>query len=173
MRIAYADPPYLGCAQLYPEHPEASVYDDPDAHAEIMRVMDLNYDAWALSLHEPSLRVLLPLAPEGVRVAAWVKPFASFKPGVDPAYTWEPVIYRTARKWNREQPTCRDHVSAPITLKRGLTGAKPEAFCFWLFELLGASPDDKFTDLFLGSGAVTRAWDKWRAQTTLNLGGAA
>ena len=83
------------------------------------------------------------------------------------AYTWEPVIYRTARKWDREQPTARDHVSCSITLQRGLTGAKPDAFCFWLFELLGASRDDEFRDVFCGSGAVSRAWDKWSRQGVL------
>ena len=165
-RIVYADPPYVGCAaKLYGD----PTYDDPAAHVALMEEMDGSADAWALSLHEPSLRVLLPLAPEGVRVAAWVKPFASFKPGVDPAYTWEPVIYRTARKWSREQWTCRDHVSAPIALLKGLTGAKPTAFCFWLFELLGASPDDEFVDVFPGSGQVTRAWEAWCAQTAMAL----
>lgn len=166
MRIIYADPPYLGCAlKLYGD----PTYDEPAKHVALMERMDAEADAWALSLHEPSLHTLLPLAPDGVRVGAWVKPFASFKPGVDPAYTWEPLIYRTARKWSREQRTCRDHVSANITLERRLTGAKPEAFCFWLFELLGASSDDEFVDLFPGSGAVTDAWMKWRNQTTLAL----
>jgi hypothetical protein len=168
--VMFADPPYLGCAaRLYGDHPEAAAYDDPAAHVALMERMDREADAWALSLHEPSLRVLLPLAPEGVRVAAWVKPFASFKPGVDPAYTWEPVIYRTRRKWSREQHTCRDHVTANITLERGLTGAKPEMFCFWLFELLGASIADDFRDLFPGSGAVMRAWKKWCSQAVLAL----
>jgi hypothetical protein len=167
--VIYADPPYLGCAaKLYGD----PTYDDPGAHVALMERMDAEADAWALSLHEPSLRVLLPLAPDGVRVGAWVKPFASFKPGVDPAYTWEPVIYRTKRRWSREQPTCRDHVAENITLKRGLTGAKPEAFCFWLFDLLGAAPDDDFRDLFPGSGAVSRAWEAWRSQHVLPLGSA-
>lgn len=147
----YADPPYLGCAaKLYGD----PAYDDPAAHVALMARMDAEADAWALSLHEPSLRVLLPLAPEGIRVGVWVKPFASFKPGVDPAYTWEPVIYRTARRWSREQSTARDHVSANITLKKGLAGAKPPAFWVWLFELLGASPGDDFRDLFPGTGGV-------------------
>ena len=165
MRFAYADPPYLGCAHLYPEHPEAKRWDDPEAHAHVMEAMHRDCEAWALSLSMPSLRVLLPLAPRDVRVAAWVKPFASFKPGVDPAYTWEPVIYRTARKWSRKQSTCRDHISASIALEAGLTGAKPERFCFWLFDLLGATRDDEFHDLFPGSGQVSRAWDAWRAQS--------
>ena len=165
MRFAYADPPYLGCAKKLYGDP---TYDDPEEHRELIHRLE-DYDAWALSLHEPSLRVILPMCPDSVRIAVWVKPFASFKPGVDPAYTWEPVIYRTARKWARTQPTQRDHISCNITLKKGLTGAKPEKFCFWLFELLGALPDDGFTDVFPGTGGVTQAWEKWTHQIQLNL----
>ncbi len=155
MIAAYADPPYLGCAaRLYGD----ATYDDPERHVRLMEDLDDVYDAWALSLHEPSLRILLPRAPEGVRVAVWVKPFASFKPGVDPAYTWEPVIFRTARQWRREQGTVRDHVSCPITLKRGLTGAKPAAFCLWIFDLLGLVDGDEFRDIFPGTGGVMESW---------------
>jgi hypothetical protein len=100
----------------------------------------------------------LPLAPEGARVAAWVKPFASFKPGVNPAYAWEPVIYSPARSGERDRPTVRDWVSANITLQRGLSGAKPAAFNLWLFELLGAREGDTFDDLYPGTGGVTEAW---------------
>jgi hypothetical protein len=37
-------------------------------------------------------------------------------------------------------------------------GAKPAEFCRWVFDLLGAEPQDEFTDLFAGSGGVARAW---------------
>ncbi len=33
-----------------------------------------------------------------------------------------------------------------------VTGAKPAVFCRWVFDLLGAEPQDEFTDLFAGSG---------------------
>lgn len=179
MRFAFADPPYVGCSKLY-DHPEAHVWDDPARHIELMAAMDAEYDAWALSLHEPSLRALLCGAPEGVRTAAWCKPFASYKRGVDPAYTWEPVIYRTVRGWNRDQPTTRDHLIEPpalaenITLQKGLAGAKPHRFWLWLFDLLGARPDDEFLDLFPGTEGGSRAWSNWRAhhpdsQTNLRL----
>lgn len=39
-----------------------------------------------------------------------------------------------------------------------VVGAKPAAFCRWMFDLLGAEPQDQFTDLFAGSGGVMRAW---------------
>lgn len=39
-----------------------------------------------------------------------------------------------------------------------VVGAKPAVFCRWMFDLLGAEPQDEFTDLFAGSGGVMRAW---------------
>ena len=38
-------------------------------------------------------------------------------------------------------------------------GAKPATFCRWVFDLLGAQPQDEFTDIFAGSGGVMRAWE--------------
>lgn len=168
MKFAYADPPYLGCARLYPEHPEAHVWDDPETHRQLVgRLCDEFPDGWALSLHTPSLRVILPMCPDDVRVAAWVKTFASFKPNVNPAYAWEPVIFRGGRKRGRDVPTVRDWLACPITLQRGLTGAKPEQFCWWVFDMLGATADDEMADLFPGTGGVQRAWDVWRGQGSL------
>lgn len=37
-------------------------------------------------------------------------------------------------------------------------GSKPAVFCRWIFDLLGATPEDTLTDLFPGSGGVGRAW---------------
>jgi hypothetical protein len=167
MRFAYADPPYLGCASYYGHlHPEAADYDRIETHRQL--IADLGrFDGWALSLHTPSLKHLLPLCPATARVMAWVKPFASFKPSVRVAYAWEPVIVHGGRRRPRTSPTVRDWVAASITLKRGFVGAKPETFAYWLFEVLGAEPGDEFTDLFPGSGAVSRAWDAWRAQGSL------
>jgi hypothetical protein len=108
------------------------------------------------------------MCPRDVRVAAWVKPFASFKKHVTRAWTWEPVIFRFHRARPRPitGPTWRDHVSAPIAMRKGFPGAKPAAFCFWVFEGLNLDPTDHFCDVFPGSGAVTEAWQKWcqRAQ---------
>lgn len=164
MRAAYADPPYLGYGARYygAMHDAAAEYDDPGTHKRLIERLCDEFDCWALSLHEPSLRVLLPMCPTDVRVAAWVKPFAAFKANVTRAWTWEPVIFRFARNRTREQPTWRDHVSVPIAMQRGFPGAKPEQFCFWVFEGLNLRPTDSFDDLFPGSGAVTEAWEKWR-----------
>lgn len=160
-RIAYADPPYVGQARKHYGRDAREVN-----HGLLIAHLE-EFDAWALSLSSPSLTEILPLCPDGIRVGAWVKPFASFKPGVDPAYAWEPVIFKTARAWSRGRATCRDWISSPITMKRGTHGAKPLVFCFWLFELLGAEPEDEFFDLFPGSGAVGKAWEQWTTQTAM------
>lgn len=160
MRFCYADPPYPRQAKRhYAADPKCAEV-DPVA---LMAQMDAQYDAWALSTSEPALRDILHRSPEGARVLAWVKPFAIFKPGVRLAYTWEPVIAKGWRKGTRADPTVRDHVSANITLKRGLCGVKPDKFSFWLFDAMGLRPDDELVDLFPGSGAVTRAWAEWSA----------
>ena len=123
-------------------------------------------DGWALSTSSPALRLVLalPECPPDVRVMAWVKPWAVFKPGVNPAYAWEPVLVRDGRRRTRTQPTVRDWVSANATQRWGLAGAKPYAFSAWLFAVLGLEPHDQLVDLFPGTGAVTRACDRWRAR---------
>jgi hypothetical protein len=156
MKFAYADPPYPGCAKRHYACPEVD-------HRELITRLVGEFDAWALSTNSTALRDLLPICPPHVRIAAWVKPFAVFRPGVNPAYAWEPVIYcPRAGKRSREEATVRDFMVANITMRRGVHGAKPDAVCFWLFDLLGAKPDDEFHDLYIGSGAVSRAWDTWR-----------
>ena len=129
-------------------------------HLELIKQLQ-EYDAWALSCHTPSLKILLPMCPEGTRIAAWVKPFCSFKPFVNPAYAWEPVLYVPLPR-AREVDTVRDWIAANITLKKGLVGVKPTKFCYWLFNLLGASADDEFYDLFPGTGIVTKCWESWQ-----------
>ena len=37
-------------------------------------------------------------------IAAWTKPFAVFKPPVNPAYTWEPVIFSEAERETEAEP---------------------------------------------------------------------
>lgn len=165
MKFAYADPPYLGCGASHYQRPE---WDDPETHRQLIaRLMSEFPDGWALSLHTPSLAILAPMMPPDIRWAAWVKPFASFKPNVNPAYCWEPVAFRGGRKRSREEMTARDYHAENITLKRGFTGAKPPGFGRWILDLLGAEPDDELVDLFPGSGAVTKAWEAWRNQRRL------
>ena len=160
MRIAYADPPYPGCAHLYKEHPD---YGGEVNHAELIAKLHTEYDGWLLHTTSNALRDLLPLCPKGARVMAWVKPFAAFKRNVSVAYAWEPVIVKAVRKpIVSGRVVMRDWIAASSTLKKGLVGAKPVDVALWAFEVLGAQPDDELHDLFPGTGAIQRAWDMWR-----------
>lgn len=94
-----------------------------------------------------------------------MKPFAIFKPNVNPGYTWEPVIFRGGRKYQRFDKTVRDFLSANITLKKGLPGAKPPEFANWIFEILNIQPGDEFADLFPGTRAVSDAWEQYQQRT--------
>lgn len=176
--VAYADPPYLGCCGLYGHnHPDGRCWDDLETHRLLIDHLVSDFpDGWALSLTSSSLARILPLCPAGVRVGAWVKPFHAYKKGVRPAYGWEPVIFRGGRNKNHAPPmkggeatTPKDWVAESITLRKGLTGAKPERFSHWVFSLLGLRPGDGFADLFPGTAAVDDAWLTWDSQIVSGL----
>jgi hypothetical protein len=57
---------------------------------------------------------------------------------------------------NGDLCTPKDFIVAPITLKKGLVGAKPEPVCRWILELLGVAPGDEVVDLFPGTGVMGR-----------------
>ena len=156
-RLAYADPPYPGTARKYYQH-EATYGGEVD-HAELVSLLQ-PYDGWALSTSARALREILPLCPEGVRVAAWVKPNGASARTRGPHNLWEPVIYQPARL---RRPGKRDWVSLKPARGGGtLPGRKPLGFCMWLFELLGASLVDDLDDIYPGSGIVGRAWGQYR-----------
>lgn len=166
MRLAYADPPYPGQAK---RHYADQVLCQEVNHEVLIGTLCEHYDGWALSTSSRDLRRLLPLCPEGVRVAAWVKPFAAWKKGVVPPYAWEPVLfvqpprkrllsgYETfgkAADWHSASP--------PIFLRedrgiKGIKGTKPFSFCMWILDLLGFQLGDTLEDLFPGSGIMSEA----------------
>lgn len=197
IRIGYADPPYLGCCRLYNhEHTDDMLvarkgdrpfddrcWDDLATHSALIDWLGAEFpDGWAMSATSGSLREILPLCPPGVRVGAWVKPFHAYKKGVRPAYSWEPLIYTGGRQLAVAPPkggkavTPKDHVLADpdatranIVLRKGFTGAKPEGFCFWLFNLMGLTRGDELVDIFSGSGMVADAWAKWCDMNVLDF----
>jgi hypothetical protein len=155
VRLAYADPPYFGQGGRY-DHEAAAIWNDEKAHLDLVDQLVAGFpDGWALSLSTPSLRWILPHCPDDARIAAWVKPFAVFKPNVNPAYAWEPVIFRGGRRGDRDRATVRDWLSCNITLRKGLVGAKPPEFCQWVLDLLGYDHDtDEMVDIFPGTGVM-------------------
>jgi hypothetical protein len=165
MRIGYADPPYPGCSHFYKDHPD---YAGEVDHAALIGRLEAEFDGWVLHTSSVAIPLLAPLIPPQARWMAWVKPFAAFKANVPVAYAWEPVIVKAARKpVVRGIVVMRDWISCPITMQRGLTGAKPEAVCHWAFEAVGAQEGDDLCDIFPGTGAVARAWKTWRRQLEL------
>jgi hypothetical protein len=88
-------------------------------------------------------------------------------------YSWEPVILHGGRRpvlstWthivaNAPQYTFREKPADYVV------GAKPEAFCYWLFRCAGLVPDDEFVDVFRGTGAVSRAWARFCAEQSFDF----
>ena len=168
MRIAYADPPYPGCAHLYKDQPD---YAGEVDHVALVARLEAEFDGWVLhtAATPVALALLAPLVVStGARWMSWQKTFAAFKKNVSVAYAWEPVVVKAARKpVVSTRLVMRDWISGPITLRRGLTGTKPEYVCHWAFEMVGARPEDDLVDLFPGTGAVTKAWSTWRRKFDL------
>jgi len=170
MKIAYADPPYFGCGKrLYGDlHEDASECDTREFHFELVQRLVTEFpDGWALSCNPSDLAFMLPIMPDDVRVSPWCKTWHRIRPNVSVQYAWEPLIWRGGRAIKRRNPMVRDWLACPVTLQRTVKGAKPDAFCMWMFRLLGLQPDDEFHDLFPGSFAVTDAWKAFTSQMTL------
>lgn len=183
IRVAYLDPPYLGCCSLY-DHDHGTdgrCWDDPETHRQLIEWAAGEFpDGWALSATSTSLRTILPFTPPDARVAAWVKPFSAFKRGVRPAYAWEPVIFWRGRnpsagfphpppRKDGAQTTPKDFIAESMTLKKGLTGAKPLRFCEWVLDLLGVVEGDEVVDVFPGTGVMGRAVVRLRAPADATL----
>jgi hypothetical protein len=172
MKLGYADPPYPGCAEMYRDHPH---YAGEVDHRALVEKLQTEFDVWILHTHVPGLRMMEReriLPDDGIRICQWVKTFAAFKRNVPVAYAYEPVIIKSARKpMISGHLVMRDWIAEPITLMRGLIGAKPEKVCHWAFEIAGAQIGDDLFDLFPGTGAVARAWKSWRQQISFDLSG--
>jgi hypothetical protein len=161
VRFAYADPPYLGTSNFGAEHhygafhDAAADYDDPATHeALVNRLMDEFYEGWALSLGTNSLKTILAMCPDEIRICSWVKGWCSWKPGVHPKYAWEPVLL-----WRGRKPppfAVRDWLMCNVATKQKIPGAKPEKFCRWICQLLGYQDGDDLVDIFPGTGVMDR-----------------
>lgn len=178
IRIAYADPPYIGQAKKhYGDHEDYA--GEVDHRALVDRLVSDYPDGWALSLSGKSLQSILAMCPEDVRVLAWLKPWSNMLPGIRVQYAWEPVIVRGGRQGPhiKGDPLLRDGaLEATVAPPEGFTfrelpdgsviGRKPRAFCWWLFEVMGLRPGDTLDDLYPGNGAVADAYRRW-----ITLGG--
>jgi hypothetical protein len=158
--MAYADPPYPGKSRIYVGHPD---YAGEVDHKRLVEQLVTEFpDGWALSTSSEALGDVLASCPTSVRVAAWFRgerPTRSWSP----LRAWEPVVFAGGRPILSSVDDRR--LDALVKVSRARTtdpgrvvGAKPAAFIWWMFDLLGALPGDDLVDLFPGSGGVARAW---------------
>jgi len=157
MRFAYADPPYYKQGKrLYGDHPEAHIWDGKEAHINLIaRLREEFPDGWALSCNPADLHWLLPHASEA-RVCAWVKTFHQIRPLCSVQYAWEPVLLSGGRIVKHRKPMVRDWLACARSMRKGLVGAKPDAFNKWILELLGFEPGDDVVELFPGTARLTQ-----------------
>lgn len=184
MRLAIADPPYLGRADRWygagrgsgrtraggatrgrngrkpDQHPDAARWDYPATHVELIERLTAEFDGWAVAGHATSTALLLASAPAGAQLAIWGRPNA-IPGGARVINTWEPVVISVPRD-RRDRSTgmrTRDLLIAPVR-QQGFLGSKPPEWTRWVLDLLGYDPEeDEVTDMFAGSGAVTAAAD--------------
>lgn len=78
MKYAYADPPYVNQAK---KHYKNEVLCAEVNHEVLIGHLCEYFDGWALSCSSTSLKYILslPTCPDDVRIASWVKPFASIQ----------------------------------------------------------------------------------------------
>lgn len=164
-RYAYADPPYPGLARYYREHAD---YDGEVDHRELISRLVRTFDGWALSTSADALPAVLAMCPGDVSVAAWFRgPRPTFSES--PLSSWEPVVYRGARRvstaWSMRRLDSLVYVARPrLTDRQRVVGSKPAAFFAWLFTLLGLLPDDELEDVFPGSGRLLLSWQTYRLE---------
>lgn len=155
--FAYADPPYPGCAGLYADQPYTCEVNLPVLLGTLCREYP---DGWALSTGGRHVQEVLRMCPDGVHVGVWTKP--GFQRPAFRHRCWEPVIFCGGR-WRRDLEV-RDTVDEAPPSIPGFVGAKPQAFAFWLFAMLGARRGDALDDLFPGTGAIGRAWRRYQLE---------
>ena len=159
MTFAYADPPYFGQGKkdYGHRHDEAYIWDDKESHIDLVkRLTDEFPDGWALSCNPKDLRWLLPVMPEDVRIAAWVKTYHQIWQNVSVQYAWEPVVWRGGRKIAGRNPMIRDWTAADVARGNRFKGSKSPQFNRWVLDVLGYMPGDTLVDLFPGTGSMTK-----------------
>lgn len=180
MKLAIADPPYPPmiaaggrknrASRWYGDgqrsvtdrpadrHDEAREWDDPARHRQLLEDLAALYDGWAISTCPDGLAAYGSL-PVGVRIGAWVKPNA--QPGAHRLRSvWEPVIIFVpqGRRSNRGGRGQISDVHTEMAPRGGFVGQKPEGYVHWLLRAMSFDPsEDVVSDIFPGSGAVTRA----------------
>ena len=182
MRLALADPPYLGRAEMwYGErrvkdfneggnlrgnparkadcHPDAAVWDDPATHRALVDQLVKGYDGWVIALLPDNLHEYLCWVPRDTRIAVW-HVLDVMPTGQHPRRRWEAVLVSrpVGRRRVIDVPLAVGDVLTSGKPKQGFPGQKPRQWTEWCLSMLGYCPThDTVDDLFHGSGAVSAA----------------
>jgi hypothetical protein len=189
MRLAIADPPYLGRAALFygagkdnmnantgarinpvnkaDNHPDAAIWDDPAAHRALVERLVGEFDGWAVAMAPDNLAHYLQWTPPAARVAVWHDPQV-MPTGRHPRRRWEPVVIYVPEGRRRTLDLAgRPLVGDVLTVAhsagggRSFAGRKPAEWTRWVLSMLGwDATADEVVDLFPGSGAVAAVLDQ-------------
>jgi hypothetical protein len=177
-RLAIADPPYLGTADLFygdqgvgydkglkttsNTNPNAHLWDNPETHLELLDYLKDNFDSYAIALNTHSVGLYSKRikfgSQNGFRLCSWIRP-NSAPTGSRIRPSWEPVIVYNAkdrRSYRSGLARTKDYLIANPPRNKFI-GTKPFEWTEWVTELLGYEEGDTISDLFVGSGAVTSA----------------
>lgn len=175
MKLAIADPPYLGRSNRWygdgrgssggrhvaDHHPDARAWDNAETHRDLIRRLCDEFDGWAIAAAPDSLPVYLGACVGVVpRVMIWHRRNAP-PSGSRVGSMWEPVILRipNGRSAHGTGLTVSDVLDAAAP-RQSFAGSKPDAWTRWVLDALGYRPgEDELHDLFNGSGAVAAAAD--------------
>ena len=184
MRLAIADPPYLGRAALWyggkgrskqgtagravgrgdlaPEfHPDAHEWDDPVKHIGLMVALEEEFDGWAVSCSGKTLAPLIGTADRlGAKLGIWHVTNA-IPDGARVRTVGEGVFYRVP---DSRRAVGTGYRTADVLMAAhpvsGFVGSKPVEWTHWVLDMIGYVPaEDEVVDVFPGSGAVSRATD--------------
>lgn len=175
MRLAIADPPYLGRANRWygtgrghgagrgrpDSHPSAQDWDLLDTHLDLLARLEHDYDGWAYAGAPDSLPAIAHAIPAQAQVLVWHRGNA-IPNGGRIRTTWEYVIARipNGRTSRDSGLAVDDHLTAGIENRQRFVGAKPAAWTRWVLAVLGHTPGvDVVVDIFPGSGAITHTLD--------------
>ena len=190
MKLAIADPPYLGRASTWygssirksqlgaihggtakinykpaDYHPDAHLWDDIETHKNLIKRLESDYDGFALCLAHDNLQQLLPLFKTKVKVCIWHKWTLPSRSCISNGY--EPVIIKVPekRKGAIKGLTTPDVMIYQKREGMGFAGRKPKAFTHWILDLLQYQDGDEIDDLFNGSGAVIESINTYSSAT--------
>jgi hypothetical protein len=153
----YGDAPLSRTDSPADVHTGARKWDDPAAHARLLRELLRDYDGFAIATSPDGIAAYGEL-PSAVRLLAWVR--RSAEPGSHRIHSlWEAVILYPPKGRRSNRGGAGMVPSALICdAPSGFRGSKPMEWTHWLLDALSYDPaTDTVADIFPGSGAVTAA----------------